>query len=163
MIVVSDTSPLNYLVLINAVDVLPKLFGEVYSPPQVIEELKRSETPQIVAQWVQSVPKWLKIVVPRNPINLSTRLDPGETNAIALAKEIRAQLVLIDQKKGRCVAKQEGLNAVGTITVLALASQKNLIELKSALEALGRTNFRISAALVESTLSADAARKGKAP
>ena len=46
MIVVSDTSPLNYLVLIGAIDVLPQLFGEVYVPPRVMQELQRSRTPE---------------------------------------------------------------------------------------------------------------------
>jgi predicted nucleic acid-binding protein len=56
MIVVSDTSPLNYLVLIGEVDLLPKLFAKVYIPPSVIEELTRLKTPDVVRTWAQSPP-----------------------------------------------------------------------------------------------------------
>lgn len=159
MIVVSDTSPLNYLILIHAIELLPKIFDEIYVPPKVIEELGRSKTIQVVKQWVQSPPAWLKISTPRKPLEFAVRLDPGEAHAISLAKELRATAVLIDEKKGRRVARQEGLDAVGTITVLELAAQKSLIELKPALDALEQTTFRISAALIRAALDADSARR----
>jgi predicted nucleic acid-binding protein len=159
VIVVSDTSPLNYLILINAIDVLPKVFGEVCVPPRVIEELRNSKTPQPVTAWAQSPPAWLKIVAPKSLLAFAVRLDPGETAAITLAKELKATVILIDERKGRRVAKQEGLDAVGTITVLELAARKNILELGPALEALQRTTFRISAELIRAALDADAARK----
>ena len=159
MIVVSDTSPLNYLVLINAMDLLPKLFDEVYVPPKVIEELQRPKTPDIVRQWTQSPPSWLKVIAPRVPLAFAVRLDPGEIHAISLAKELHATAVLIDEKKGRHVARLEGLDAVGTITVLQLAAQKKLLDLKAALGALQRTTFRISLEVIQAALEADAARK----
>jgi len=67
MIVVSDTSPLNYLVLVGAIDVLPKLFGEVYVPLAVIQELQHPRTPVPVKQWAQSPPDWLRIANHRRP------------------------------------------------------------------------------------------------
>ena len=159
MIVVSDTSPLNYLVLLSAVDVLPKLFREGYVPPQVMEELRQPKTPEPVKRWAYSPPGWLNVLAPTTAFVIAVRLDPGESQAIALAKQLRATTILIDDKKGRRVAKQEGLNAVGTITVLELAALKNLLELEPALDSLRRTTFRISATHIQAALERHAARK----
>ena len=64
-IVVADTFPLNYLVLINAVDLLPRLFSEVLIPTAVAAELSRPETPQSVRAWIAASPQWLRIKAPR--------------------------------------------------------------------------------------------------
>ncbi len=61
MIVVSDTSPINYLVLIEADHVLPVLFGKVVAPPAVISELQHQKTPAKVSAWAASPPAWLEI------------------------------------------------------------------------------------------------------
>jgi predicted nucleic acid-binding protein len=61
MIVVSDASPLNYLVLIDAVDILPALFGRVLTPPAVWCELHRDRTPEAVRQWASQPPPWLEV------------------------------------------------------------------------------------------------------
>lgn len=159
MIVVSDTSPLNYLVLINTIDVLPSLFHEVYVPPKVMEELRQPKTPELVKHWADSPPAWLKILAPTTPFSADARIDPGESQAIALAKQLQATALLIDDKKGRRVARQEGLNAVGTITVIELAALKNLLELEKTLDALRGTNFRISATQIQAALERHAARK----
>ena len=107
MIVVSDTSPLNYLVLMGAIDVLPKLFGEVYVPLAVIQELQHPRTPEPVKQWAQSPPEWLRIREPSAETSNAAGLDPGEAQAIALAIEIHADAVLIDEKLGRRIAKSQ--------------------------------------------------------
>ena len=61
MIVVSDTTPLNYLILIASVDVLRVLFGRLYAPAAVIEELLHSKTPSVVRMWAGSPPEWLTV------------------------------------------------------------------------------------------------------
>jgi len=61
MIIVSDTTPLRYLIEIEEIYVLEKLFGEVIIPEKVAEELQRPKTPQQVKNWVQSRPAWLKV------------------------------------------------------------------------------------------------------
>jgi predicted nucleic acid-binding protein len=159
VIVVSDTSPLNYLVLINAIDLLPKLFDDVYVPPKVIEELQRPKTPDAVRKWALSPPAWLKVTAPKAQIKFTVRLDPGEAHAISLAKEQNATAVPNDEKKGRRVAKSQGLDTVGTITVLELAALKKLLDLGPALHALQNTTFRITSELIRTALDADAARK----
>ena len=56
MIVVSDTTPLNYLILIDAADVLPKLFGQVYAPSAVLTELSHTRSPELVRKWASGLP-----------------------------------------------------------------------------------------------------------
>jgi predicted nucleic acid-binding protein len=159
VIVVSDASPLNYLVLIDAIDVLPKLFAEVFVPSKVMEELRQPNAPDFVARWANRPPAWLTVRSPKTELVFSVRLDPGEAHAISLAKELHAPAILIDEKKGRRIAKMEGLNAVGTITVLQLAAQMELLELKPALFALERTTFRISPSIIRAVLEADAGQR----
>ena len=65
MIVVADTTPLQYLILIQYEHVLPVLYGRVVVPPAVIDELTRDETPQQVREWVKSAPSWLEVRGPR--------------------------------------------------------------------------------------------------
>lgn len=158
MIVVSDTSPLNYLILLNFIDVLPKLFGEVNCPPSVITELSHPRAPQAVKNWASAAPSWLVIrtalATPSPP-----GLDAGEADAIALAIELNADGVLIDEKKGRRVAKSHGLLTVGTITVLELAAEAGLLDLKTALDLLQQTTFQITQAYVDAALARDATRR----
>jgi predicted nucleic acid-binding protein len=159
MIVVSDTSPLNYLVLIDAIDVLPQLFGDVHAPPAVIQELKHARTPEPVKRWAQSPPDWLLIQAPSADFPLDPTLDPGEAEAIALALELRATAILVDEKEGRRLAQARGLATLGTITVLELAAQQKLLDLPVALAALVRTSFHVTETLVNAALQRDAARK----
>ncbi len=99
MIVVSDTTPLNYLILIESAHVLPALFGRVYAPPAVIRELSHPRSPERVRQWGDSPPGWLTVQGPTHT-DPSLKLGPGETEAIALAQELKADWVLLDERKG---------------------------------------------------------------
>ncbi len=159
MIVVSDTSPLNYLILIGSVDVLPKLFQEVHVPAKIVEELQRSRAPLTVREWAASPPPWLRVTNPKTALDASIRLDPGEAQAIALAKELQADVVLIDERKGRSVAKVLGLATVGTLTVLEMAAELGLLELGAAVHALRQTTFHIADEHIQAALVRDAARK----
>lgn len=164
MIVVSDTSPLNYLILIGAIDVLPKLFVGIHAPTNVMRELQHPRTPGIVKHWAQSPPEWLHIHTPSTPLPAAEVLDPGEAQALALAREINADAILIDEKKGRRIAKEQGFTTLGTITVLELASQRELVNLKTALDTLQRTSFQITPIYIEAALARDRAyrlAKGK--
>jgi predicted nucleic acid-binding protein len=144
MIVVSDTSPLNYLVLCRAVDVLPRLYGVVYVPGAVISELRHPGAPQPVKSWLDSAPGWLVI---RDPAirQAPFQLDLGETSAILLAEELHADRILIDERPGYNVAKSRGLNAVGTLAVLAEAGHAGLLDLPRTLDFLeSQTSFRMT-------------------
>ena len=95
MIVVSDSSPLNYLVLIQHEQILPALFGRVIAPGGVLTELGHPNSPAAVRDWAQSPPVWLEIRSPTG-INPEIKLGPGESEALSLALELKADAVLID-------------------------------------------------------------------
>lgn len=143
MIVVSDTSPIHYLVLIRAVHVLPMLFGEVLIPRTVASEPSHARAPDEVRAWFQSLPPWVKI---RAPFNVGTieRLDPGEAEAIALTFELGADLLLIDDSAGKRAAKRLGIMSIGTLAILDHAAQQGMLDFRGAVENLEiHTNFRM--------------------
>ena len=158
MIVISDTSPINYLVLIDEIELLPKLFGTIIIPQAVLSELQRAETPNQVKMWLATNPAWLEL---RNVsvIDSTIALGAGECEAISLAKEINADLVLIDDKKARQAAIERNLTVAGTLNILELASVKNLIELSEVFDKLQQTNFRVSQALLDEVLQREIQRK----
>lgn len=159
MIVVSDTTPLNYLVLVNAIEALPRLFNEVFAPPEVLRELSDPRAPASVRAWAQSHPAWLKVLTPKSRLRSTAQLDPAEADAISLAKEINAPAVLLDERKGRKVALAEGLVVVPTLAVLELAAERQLIQLVPTLAQLQKTSFRIDQVLIDAALARDAARQ----
>src|SRR6266705_1562947 len=115
MIVVSDTSCITNLITIGAVDLLSSLFGEVIIPPAVERELRRTHP---------AMPGFIQVRVPADRAfieNLWRQLDQGEAEAIALAKELRADRLLIDEKDGRSIARREGLAIIGVLGILLLA------------------------------------------
>jgi predicted nucleic acid-binding protein len=155
MIVVSDTSPLNYLVLIEAIAVLPALFAHVYVPEQVAAELRDLSAHQSVRAWIASPPPWLLIRTPKR-IDPGLKLDPGEVHAIALAEELHADHLLVDERDARAVAARRGLHVIGTLGVLDKASRGNLIDLKKACERLLQTSFRVDRQLIQGLLEQNA-------
>jgi predicted nucleic acid-binding protein len=159
VIVVSDASPLNYLVLTGYEFVLPLLFGMVHVPDEVVREIRDPRAPEPVRVWIGSPPPWLQISTPTGPFTTEPKIHAGEAHAVALAKELGAKALLIDERLGREFAKREGLTVVGTLTVLELAAERKMIELPAAIEKLQRTNFRIGKLHLHEALSRDAARK----
>ncbi len=151
MIVVSDTSALNYLILIGHDQLLPQLFGKVYTPPTVIAELRDSRAPNKVKTWIQNHPSWLIVQAPKTIVPIP-RLEQGELEAIALAQELCADLILIDDRKGVTAAEQLGLPVIGTLNVLKRASLAGLLDLTEAIESLKRTTFRWSQSLIDQIL-----------
>jgi predicted nucleic acid-binding protein len=162
-LVVADASPLHYLILLGQQDLLQRLFESIVIPPKVAEELSRPTTPPAVRGWMQAPPPWLRIdarpLGPRLP-----RLDPGEADAIALALQIGADVLLIDEHRGRQEASRLGLRPVGVIGVLEEASLRNLVELEAALNQLvANTNFHVSSAVIENVLARDHDRRSRPP
>jgi predicted nucleic acid-binding protein len=120
MIVIADTTPLNYLVLIHQADLLPKLFGRVLIPPAVFEELRQPETPQLVQAWIANPPAWLQVQSLRSrPDPELDYLDWGEREAITLAQEIHADPLLLDETDARREAARRQLPFIGTLGVFA--------------------------------------------
>jgi predicted nucleic acid-binding protein len=128
LVVVSDTSPVCSLAHLNHLDFLGRLFGEVLVPPALAAELRVA-----ARNWpgldVAAIPLF-KVQAPRDlrqVARLSADLDPGESEAIALALECRADVVLVDESEGRAAATKLGLEVVGTLGVLERAKRRGLI------------------------------------
>ncbi|MBS1769258.1 MAG: DUF3368 domain-containing protein [Acidobacteria bacterium] len=151
MIVVSDTTPINYLVLINETEILQKLFGKVILPESVWKELNDLGSPDEVLDWVENLPAWVEIRTAK-VIDQTLNLDRGEQEAISLAKELNADLLLIDDRKARNIAIERGFNIAGTINILEIAHKRNLLDINIAFKALQETNFRISPNLLQKIL-----------
>ena len=128
MIVVSDTTPLISLLKINQLDLLEKLFGEVLIPEAVFNELTVDERFQLEAQLIRQ--KEFIAVKPVNNLESvsilkrATGLDQGESEAIVLTDELKADLLLMDEAKGRNVSAQMGLRIMGTIGILIAAYEE---------------------------------------
>jgi predicted nucleic acid-binding protein len=159
-VVVSDTSPLHYLILCGAETILPSLFRQVVIPPTVFRELQQPNTPPLVRQWAASLPTWIAVQTPKK-LNLTLDVDAGELEAICLAQEIHADAVLMDDRARRNAAIHCGLAVVGTIGLLEQAAARELIELPQAMERLGQTNARLDVKLIHAALERDKARKQK--
>ena len=95
MVVVADTSPINYLILIAQIDLLKQLYKRILIPPAVLTELKHPVAPKPVRDWAQNAPEWVEVLSPKSRLILA-QLDLGESEAIALATEVHAEVVLID-------------------------------------------------------------------
>lgn len=153
MIVVADTSPLRYLILIDHMHVLPALFGEVFVPPAVVSELSTERTPEEVRRWLANKPTWLRVQSPREAlIQLRDVIDEGEREALSLAVEMKAVL-LIDDRHGRREAERLNCLVTGTLGVLSEAAAEGLADLQSALDRLQATNFRADHRLIAQILS----------
>ena len=159
MIVVADTSPLNYLVLLGHIEILPKIYGEVLIPQAVLDELQDSDAPVEVRAWVSTLPAWLRIssiVYQSHP--LLDFLDRGERDAILLAESVNADRLIIDDLDGRREAANRRLPVIGTLGILAEAARRDLLDLSQALAALQATNFHAAPALIKLLLANDAER-----
>ena len=151
MLVVADSSPLVVLGNIGHVHVLATLFGVVTIPPQVADELAGPNRPQVVRDLVTNRPPWLRVQAPaaNSPI---PSLHAGETAAIHLAEELKADLLLIDEMQGRRVAAERKIKLTGTIGVLELAASAKLLDLKQAFDRVKQTDFWISHKLLDERL-----------
>jgi predicted nucleic acid-binding protein len=163
VIVVSDTSPLNYLVQIDAIELLRQLYGQVYVPRAVVTELQHAGAPVSVREWAAALPPW---VIVRSPARIdpelasNPRLDGGEIEAIALARELDA-IVLVDERAAVKVVEGMGLLSTGTLGVLDAAAKRGLIKLEPMLARLvDQTTFRCGKDLIDRLIERDAHRRG---
>lgn len=159
--VVSDTSPINYLCLIDAIGVLPSLFDRVLIPPAVMAELRHPKAPPAVANWLANLPDWVQIQSPSS-IRPNMGLDPGETEAISLAIELSLPAILIDERVGRIAAEECGIAAIGTLNILDSADKLELLRLEDAVARLRMTNFHIDSTIVDALVVLARARKSSA-
>jgi len=136
---------------------LSLLFARLNSP---LRELQAAKAPAMVRGFALRLPEWIEVheVAPPDDHGLA-RLDPGEAAVIALAKKRAADLVNIDEAQGRRQAASRNLVATGTLTVLLIAAERDLIEFPPTVARLRKSGFRPSAKLIEPFLDRDRARR----
>jgi len=125
MIVVADAGPLIALTRISQFGLLPSLYGQLHIPPTVRDEVVILEHERIGAEEVNAA-AWIHTVEVRDVTAvqlLRERLDVGESEAIVLAIQLQADLLVIDEARGRRVAEARGLNKIGTIGTLIAAGR----------------------------------------
>jgi predicted nucleic acid-binding protein len=153
MKVVSNTSPICYLLLIDQIHLLPNLFGEVFVPQAVRLELSDIAAPEEVRKWSTTPPIWLQVQTVPSVVDLElNRLHQGEREAILLAQSIGADLMVLDEKAARQTAKARGFNITGLLGILDKGAAMGLVEVSEAVARLQKTNFRASPHLLKTLL-----------
>lgn len=154
-LVVSDTSPLLNLALIERLDLLESQFSEVTVPQQVWDELTDGEDGLEALRELRDDGLLHLVEVERSDlfVEFFHNLDLGETAAICYAVEQNADLVLLDERDGRRVARRHDLNVTGVIGILLRGAKTGVVNLEHELEVLREAGFWISDDLYEQILS----------
>jgi hypothetical protein len=156
MIVISDSVALIGLSAIGALDLLNRLYGTVIVPDAVYQEVVVQGAGKPGAQAVAAA-SWIQVMTVRNKPDVNQlmnviKLDRGESEAIVLAQEIGADLILLDEDRARRYARQQQLSITGTAGVLLAAKQQGLIPLvRPLLDALIAAGIFIGSALYNRT------------
>jgi predicted nucleic acid-binding protein len=158
MIIVADSSPFVVLVAVEHIDLLAAVFREVTIPPQVQTELTSSKRSDAVRAFIAAPPSWLHVVFPSSIEPIQGR-HAGESAAISLAQELRADRIVIDESLGRRAAAERGLRVIGTIGILESAAERDLIDSGYAFAKVKKTDFWVSPAFLDERLALFLARK----
>jgi len=148
MLVISDTSPISNLIVIGKLSLLKKVFDVIVIPESVYSEIKALEKFNVDLTEFRNA-SWIKIVQIHD-LNtyheLLKQVDKGEAEAITIAHEMKSDFLLIDEKKGRAIAKEMGIKIIGLIGVLVKAKrEKSIDNVKPILDDLRNVaRFRIS-------------------
>jgi predicted nucleic acid-binding protein len=151
MTVVSNTSPLRYLIAAGHADLVANLFGTVLIPRAVERELLDPHAPASVREWLARCPAWIETRdVHLSPdLEVIGQLHTGEAEAIQLALELRAEVLVMDERRGRQLAAARGLTVIGALGMLRESYRQGLIQNPFALAARLRSHgFRCSRALM---------------
>lgn len=156
MIVISDTSPITSLAAIGKLDLLQKVYGTIIIPQGVYNEMANLAYEVPGTKEVKTL-DWIETKTVSNLAlveQLKTELDQGESEAIALAIELKADLLIIDENPGRNVAKMLNLNFLGILGILLLAKQRGfLVNIKPVMDDLiNIAGFRINSQLYTNLL-----------
>lgn len=156
MIIVSNTSPIFYLSSIDQLDLLRQLYGEIVIPVAVLNEITNVGNTDVSARVVPTL-SWIKTETVADQVVVNrfrTHLDLGEAEAIALAIQLNADRLLIDERLGRAAALQVGIEVTGVLAILIAAKQNTLIPtVKPLLDSLiSQVGFWIEAQLYAEVL-----------
>ena len=148
MIVVSNSSPLIALCIVNSLDLLHALYGTIHIPEAVFHEVVIRGGGRPGATAVANTP-WIVQHAPANQQTvdqlLSVGLDKGESEAIVLASELSASLLILDESAARTVARRRGLQVTGTLGVLIAAKNARMVPaIKPLLGQLNAAGFYLS-------------------
>lgn len=158
MIIISDTSVITNLAAINHLQLLPQLYKHIIIPTAVYRELADIDPPVPGTKEVQSA-QWIEVKSVATPtivqqLQQDLKLDPGESEAIALALELHADLLLIDERRGRAEANRLGLRITGLLGILVEAKQRQYISAVKPLmdNLVAMAQFRIAPQLYKRIL-----------
>jgi predicted nucleic acid-binding protein len=161
LLVVADTSPINYLLLIGHIEILPALFKNVILPSVVRDELTKPNAPLPVRNWIANPPFWVDVREMAGTFADASlkRLDAGEEAAIILAIELHADLLLMDDREGVIAARRRGFRVAGTLAVLSMAARRDLLNLADAFERLKGTSFHYRQEIMDRFLDESSGRE----
>jgi predicted nucleic acid-binding protein len=161
MIIVADTTPIHYLILIGEAEVLKEMFGRIIIPQAVVDELCRDRTPQPVRDWIESQPSWLDVKQPSLELaDVAKSLGKGERAAIALAVELGADALLLDDKRAKNEARRRNIPVITILNILETAAERGWLDLPDAIARLRQTNFYLPAIdVIEEALERDRRRR----
>ena len=155
MIVVSNSTALIGLAKIGKIYLLREIFSNIYIPEEVYKEVTEAGRNRPGSDAIRNA-EWIetKIVEDRTQVNLlMASLDEGKAEVLALSKELRADLILLDEEKARKSAVIAGFEVMGLLGVLVIAKNLGLIEIISPLiEELNNKSFRISDRVIAEAL-----------
>ena len=143
MIVVADTTPLNYLIQMRLDSLLEELYGAVYLPQGVVDEMRHVVAPDMVRRWAANLPRWITVAkaIPTSDPDL-LKLHRGEREAIALATELHAELLLADDQRARVAAERRGIQVAGTLGLIRDAGNAGRLDFEKSLAELLALGFR---------------------
>ena len=156
MIVVSNTTSLIELASIQRFDLLQHLFGKIYIPQAVYAEAVTAGRKQDAGKQEVAAAAWIETVAVKDQLAVDVlldELDRGEAETIVLARELGADWVLMDEKKGRRKVTELGLAKIGTVGILLKAKQLgHLPYIRPEVEQLRRQGFSLSQRVVDAVL-----------
>ena len=160
MPIVADTTVFRYLVVVEAMDILPALFEHVLIPPAVFNELQRASTPAVVRTWSANLPPWVRLQPPITPPDSTlSSLGDGEQEAIQLMREQQAPLLVTDDRQAYNAALSRSIPVTRTLRVLEMAAERGLLDFPTIVTRLRAAGFYTPEDVVEEMLARDAERK----
>jgi predicted nucleic acid-binding protein len=160
ILIVADTGPINYLIQIGCIELLSRLAEKTVLPRSVAAELLHSAAPDAVRTWAAAPPGWVEVLAATKIIEQSD-LSAADREAIALAMELNASVLLMDDQQARRCAAMLGVATMGTVGLLEMAAARNLIPLPVALEQLRGTSCFLTDEIIENALRRDATRRAR--
>jgi predicted nucleic acid-binding protein len=160
ILIVADTGPINYLIQIGSIEMLATLAQRTVLPESARAELLQSAAPDAVRAWAIAPPAWIEIRSAKQLIE-APDISMADREAITLARELNASVLLMDDQQARRCAASLGVATMGTVALLEVAAARDLARLPAALERLRGTSCFLTGDIIENALHRDAERLAK--